>query len=564
MEEYLDLTRFGDVKEVADNFQELNLEPAEISARQRKVTMVEADLPPRIEDEWSFSNGSGQPMMIPDVEALEEMRSIFDDPTTNNVRSGPPLADRTEDMEVDQPKRPEEDLNSILHPRGQEDVSSDIAAPPVKPRIGSNPRIEVTPAIAEERQSRISPVHNIPAQPNMDVDDTNLDNEVFRQPDIGEGEEQPEVQIPHVVVTDDPADAAPIVHPPAADQDPQPLVGDERGESPASIELSPVRKVLPKKRKRKAVICIHVDQETQISGDQIKTQMQNNQDILRPQEDETARISRPRRVNDREVVYPRVLGNSLNSLFEDALKDGANAEGHYDWEEEVQPPMDLAPDPDAPTLEVPAQDISEMRDDSNLRKESFMETSDLNPQGNLHSTMIDEEVSTAKPQEDIRMEDIQEETDQTDFLLPPVGDPILSPPRGMEAELVPNPIPAPSPSRNVTAPEQEEEVAPAAAPCNITSPTGYEEFSQGLSQRIPEAGTVDEGFDETTSTLAFGETLRARLGGGKEAKFSDLVDDDMDRRAVAKTFLQLLVSNKQEMVEVTQKNCYEEIKFKIL
>ena len=69
-----------------------------------------------------------------------------------------------------------------------------------------------------------------------------------------------------------------------------------------------------------------------------------------------------------------------------------------------------------------------------------------------------------------------------------------------------------SPSRNVTAPDQEVEDASAAVLCNITSPTGYEEFSQGLSKRITEIGTVDEGFDEITSTLAFGETLRARLG----------------------------------------------------
>jgi len=555
LEEYLDLTRFGEVKEVADTFQELNLEPEEISARQRAVTMVEADLPPRIEDEWSFSNGTDLPM-VPDIEAIEEMRSIFDEPVTTNP---PPTAGnianaQTEAMELDDPRLHADDLNSILHPGGQDDVNSDIAAPPVKPRIGSNPRIEVTPAITEERQSRISPVHIIPEQPNMDVDDTSVVNDVFRPPDMAQGEEQPYV----------PDDNGPVIHPP--EDVPLPAVEVGRGESLSSMELSPVRSV-PKKRKRKAVLCIHVDQETQIPGDQVKAQMQNYTDLLRPQEDETARISRPRMItgNDKKIEYPRVLGNELNSLLMEAQDECANTDGNYYWDEEIQPPMDPPPEvepDDAQTLEVPPRDVSEMRDESNLRRESFNESSVLNPQGNLHSTMVDAgEVSTAKPQEDILMEDIQEESHQDGLLQPPVGEPILSPPRVMEAGLVLDPLPVLSPSRNVTVPEQEEEGAPAAAPGNITSPTGYDEFTQGLSQRFPEVGTVDEGFDETTSTLAFGEALKSRIGGRKEGRFSDLVDDNMSRRDVAKTFLQMLVSNKQQRVEVTQDICYGEIRF---
>ena len=60
---------------------------------------------------------------------------------------------------------------------------------------------------------------------------------------------------------------------------------------------------------------------------------------------------------------------------------------------------------------------------------------------------------------------------------------------------------------------------------------------------------IDEGFDETMSTLAFRETLRARLGVRKVAKFSDLVDDNMDRRAVAKTFLQLAAARVRQTGE---------------
>ena len=547
LEEHLDLTRFGDVKEVADNFQELNLEPAEITARQRAITMVEVDLPQRIEDEWSFSNGTDQ-ITVPDVDALEEMRTIFDAPMARND------VVPTVSMEVDDNRDPEEALRSILNPGGQNDVSSDIAAPPVKPRIGSNPRIEVTPALTEERPSRISPVHNIPEQPNMDVDDTNLGNDVFRPPHLEEGEQQPDVQIPDVVVTEVPDDVAvPIAHPPETD-DP---VEVRRGESP-SMELSPVRNV-SKKRKRKA-LCIHIDEETQIPGEQIRAQMKDFNNLLRPKEGDTARILKPRLVNDQKVKYPRTIGRSLSSLFKEAEQAGAKTDGHYDWEEDVQPPMNL--DPVGPAPEIPAQEVSEMRDDSLLRRESFNESSILNPQGNLHSTMINQnDPSNAKPEEDTRMEVIPEDSVQTGQLQPPFDGPILSPPRRLEEDSTQ--IPVPSPLRNVIFQEQEDD-AVAIAPGNITSPTGYEEFSQGLSQRIPEAGTIDEGFDETTSTLAFGEALRTRIGGRREGFFSNLVDADMDRRGVAKTFLQMLVSNKQEKVDVSQDNCYEEIKFQVL
>ena len=95
------------------------------------------------------------------------MRSIFDDPSTTNQPAGHPAV-QTEAMEVDEPNLPDAGLHSLLQPTGQDDVNSDIAAPPVKPRYGSNPRIEATPAITEERQSRISPVLSVPEQPNME------------------------------------------------------------------------------------------------------------------------------------------------------------------------------------------------------------------------------------------------------------------------------------------------------------------------------------------------------------------------------------------------------------
>ena len=555
------------MKDVADEFQVLNLEPEEVSARQRAVTMVEADLPPRVEDEWSFSTGPDRQLVIPDVEEMEEMRSIFDDPSTTNQSTDHP-ATHTEAMDVDDPKSPENGLQSLLHPGDTEHVNPEIAAPPIKPRFGSNPRIEVTPSLNEERESRISHVFIIPEQPNMDVEDTNLTNDVFRPPPDTEEDEQ----LPAVQITDTEVhyvqDAAPIVQLPA-DGNPHQPAAVEREESPRSMELSPV-KAVPKKRKRKAAPCIHVDQETQIPGDRIKAQMENYDDLLRPKEDEAARIQRPRtiRIDDRRIVYPRRLAKYLQSLFMDAQKDAANTGGYFDWEEEDHPQLDLSPDV-AP--EVPAQDVSEMRDESNIRRESFNESSVLNPQGTMHSTMVEEEApSTAKPPGDtkIRMEDIQEEPDtghlvSIGHLQPLVVDQIGSPPRGKVVDIDVESItdPAPLLPGNITNPEEDH--TPAATGGNITFPTGYEEFSQGLSQRNLEAGTVDEGFDETTSTSAFGEALRVRIGERKEGRLSDLVDDNATKKDVAKTFLQMLVANKQKKVEVSQEDCYDEIKFKV-
>ena len=64
--------------------------------------------------------------------------------------------------------------------------------------------------------------------------------------------------------------------------------------------------------------------------------------------------------------------------------------------------------------------------------------------------------------------------------------------------------------------------------------------------------------------MALGEAIRAKIGGRKEGRFSDLVDKNNRRRDVAKTFLQMLVANKQEKVEIKQDNCYEEIKLVVL
>merc|ERR1712025_1090148 len=178
---------------------------------------------------------------------------------------------------------------------------------------------------------------------------------------------------------------------------------------------------------------------------------------------------------------------------------------------------------------------------------------------------VEEEApSTARPGDtNIRMEFLQEESD-TGHLQPLVYQ-IGCPPRGKVVDIDVESItdPAPLLPGNITNPEEDHVHAPAATGGNITSPTGYEEFSQGLSQRNLEAGTVDEGFDETTSTLAFGEALRVRIGERKEGRLGDLVDNNATKKDVAKTFLQMLVANKQNKVEVSQEDCYEEIKFNV-
>ena len=365
-DEFLDFSRFGDVNEVASNLQELLLTPEEVSARQRAVTMVEADLPPRLEDEWSFTNGDGNPLPT-DIDAIEEMRTIFDDPreVTNQL---------------------------------QEDVNPDIIAPPVKPRIGSNPRIEVTPAITEERRTRISPVH----APNFEetavtvAAEPNLPDDVFRAPEVQEIGEGPP-QIPDIVVTG--------------------AIGPhEKGGSPSSMELAPVQEE-PRRKKRKVVPCIHLDQETQIPSEEIRNHLLNYEDLLRPRQEETARILRPRRL-DNAKAPGRNLGFGLGKLYVDAINLGEEGEGHqFDWDGEplpmeVDPPIaEVAPNVEAgPMLEVPAQDQESLiRDEGNLRL-SF--NTSVNP---LTSTLIengDQGVFQKNP----------EEPEESGHLLPPIED----------------------------------------------------------------------------------------------------------------------------------------------
>ena len=104
-------------------------------------------------------------------------------------------------------------------------------------------------------------------------------------------------------------------------------------------------------------------------------------------------------------------------------------------------------------------------------------------------------------------------------------------------------------------------IPPAAADVTPSAVAGYEEFSGGLTPRILQEATAhDEGFDETTSTMAF----VSRLGGQKRGKFADLINQDTDRREVARTFLQMLVAHKQERVKIKQEDSYDTIKFEIV
>jgi len=514
-DEFLDFSRFGDVNEVASNLQELLLTPEEVSARQRAVTMVEADLPPRLEDEWSFTNGDGNPLAT-DIDAIEEMRTIFDDPreVTNQL---------------------------------QEVVIPDIIAPPVKPRIGSNPRIEVTPAITEERRTRISPVH----APNLEetavtvAAEPNLPDDVFRAPEVQEIEEGPP-QIPDIVVTG-------AIEP------------QEKGGSPSSMELAPVQ-VEPRRKKRKVVPCIHLDQETQIPSEEIRNHLRNYEDLIRPRQEETARILRPRRF-DNAKAPGRTLGFGLGKLYVDAINLGEEGEEDGDQFDCNGEPLPMEVDPPIVEaglnveagfmLEVPAQDQESLiRDEGNLRL-SF--NTSVNP---LTSTLIENEDQGAFQKNPV-------EPEETGHLLPPTEDPGHAPLRTVDEEPEESLILPPAedlghaPAMNVTEElaENGHLIPPAAADVTPSAAAGYDEFSGGLSPRkLQEATAHDEGFDETTSTMAF----ISRLGGQNLGKFTDLVNQDTDRREVARTFLQMLVAHKQEKVKIEQEDSYDTIKFEIV
>ena len=153
----------------------------------------------------------------------------------------------------------EQELGSVLQEEGE--VSAMMPPPPVRPSSASDPHVEVTPTVQEEKKRK---------SPRQPAEDLNPPDIVVDPPAV---EVETEAPVQRKRRSSRMADLSmeenAVIQPPPAPED-----------LPDSFELPEVTAKPPKKKKRKlGRIC--VDESTQLSIDTIKAQMADYQDLLR-------------------------------------------------------------------------------------------------------------------------------------------------------------------------------------------------------------------------------------------------------------------------------------------
>ena len=219
--------------EVVLDIPELSQE--ELEARRRAVTLVEVDNPQLApQDDWFSPTETDLPRV-----------------TVEEFGSGGLLP------AVDQDLLPtmDQELGSFLP---DEDLSVMMPPPPVRPTSTSDPHVEVTPSLQEEKKRKS------PRQPAEDIANPGY-LEDLNPPDIV-------VDPPAEVGEAEGLGAPAIIQPP-----PSPV------EVPDTFELPEVS-AKPPKTKRRKLGCLCVDETTQLSMDSIKSQLADFSDLQRERE----------------------------------------------------------------------------------------------------------------------------------------------------------------------------------------------------------------------------------------------------------------------------------------
>ena len=298
--------------EVVLDIPELSQE--ELEARRRAVTLVEVDNPQLApQDDWFTPSETDLPRV-----------------TVEEIGSGGLLPAVDQDLlpAVDQDLLPtmDQELGSFLP---DEDPSVMMPPPPVRPTSTSDPHVEVTPSLQEEKKRKS------PRQPAEDIANPgNLED--LNPPDIV-------VDPPAEVGETEGLGAHAIIQPP-----PSPV------ELPDSFELPEVSAKPPKKKRRKlGRLC--VDETTQLSMDSIKSQLADFSDLQRERE---FPATRGRSGQQLLSGSGRALKGGLASFWEGELAATRRfAQDNFDWSEEAAVEEEMA---EVDLLQIP-DDVSEIR-----------------------------------------------------------------------------------------------------------------------------------------------------------------------------------------------------------
>ena len=331
--------------EVVLDIPELSQE--ELEARRRAVTLVEVDNPQLApQDDWFTPSETDLPRVT-----VEEFGSGGLLPAVDQDLL--PAVDQELLPTMDQDLLPtmDQELGSFLP---DEDLSAMMPPPPVRPTSTSDPHVEVTPSLQEEKKRKS------PRQPAEDIANPgNLED--LNPPDIV-------VDPPAEVGETEGLGAHAIIQPP-----PSPV------ELPDSFELPEVSAKPPKKKRRKlGRLC--VDETTQLSMDSIKSQLADFSDLQREREFPATRG----RTEQQLTSGPgRALKGGLASFWEGELAATRRfAQDNFDWSEEAaveeeMPEVDLLQIPDD-VSEIRAHGAAETIGEANLSSADNVEASTVN------------------------------------------------------------------------------------------------------------------------------------------------------------------------------------------
>ena len=516
-----------------------NLQDEEISSRRKACTMVEVDLPPRVVEEWSF--GEDPLPRLTDQEIRDAENLLSDE----NVQEPPGF------------------LQTFEEPPVLDDVA--VMAPPIKPKNGSNPRIDVTLAPVDERAlKRLSTTPMDVAEQVNDEAESQIPQPVAAVDTIEDPTVDPregvviepteEDVVPQdaadqpVVVVNPPEDS--VIQPPVMEQDPSSEPSVTGGKS--SLELGSLSSPDERPKKKRKLGVVWFDMETQIPSNVMKTNQEDYSDLLRSQTTAEDMVEAKKK-KPKQSSGVR-LGTSLHQLFRDALHEAQDfGEGRYDWEVVDH---DIAV---APNLTV-EEEVSGMRDGSVNIPEAGISHSESNFNPDLHSTALAE-----NPEGLLNKEPTLGNIVEEDHLPLPVLDHQVTPP----PIAVPDHEDPGDEDHNSIIPRtpgqvrEQSEVGfqPPSPPKILEESVNYEEFSRGL--QLAETRN-DEGFNETLDSVSIVDHLRMAFGGQKKGRFQSVVSGETERMKVAKLFFQTLVANKEEKVELTQDECYEDMYVEIL
>jgi len=497
---------FGIIADHIDEnlFNLFDMTTEEHNARKKAVTMTEVDPPTskRLIEEWGdegFSFNDGNPL---------ENLTNFD----------------------------------VLPPLNEE------VAAPVKPRGGSDPRIEVTEIQDEETSN---PFPHIPAAQNADlpvVPDIVIEQPVFDDtvepllppPVIEVSVYDPKPPNPPSLIDEQQPDADPGVNVPSV------IVQPPEEEVPNEVQLDPVV-VGPqtKKRRKRTIRHLIVDEETQIPMEEIKRGIQDYRDLLRCEDPVAERVSSRKQVPKK---YSGIrLGSSLRHVFKESL---GFLEGFADHDHDDEVVVTGGP---------PTEDASLLRNEGSLaeREKSNAPSLLLNtdegqdnllqvPENSILEFSVDVHSSTRndvpmfeKPGDDVNIEPprMEEEMDAVAAFEPGL-DPVP------EEALIPVDV-------NVEVPDE------------IPQPEDRDPDILGTNASPSESVPQNETLSDDILVSSFIEIVKSKMRPSNEGTFGELLNEDSDAKDVASKFYSLLVANKKELLTCEQDSCYGEISIKL-